>query len=147
MIKDRFIQMFTGRDNQTIDIGRVIWFEAVQAYVAISIYSIYKGGVFDAVTWGAGLAALLGAGGAALGFKANVEPSEALTVKTDKMTFQQAVGRPMPPPCDDGGCPPPPPSDDDSSSSDDNDAATPPVTATATSTTTTQTPVPKPVAK
>jgi hypothetical protein len=69
-----FRQMFTGKDNRTIDIGRILWFESIQAFIGLTIYHIYNHGVFDPVTWGGGLAALLAAGGAALGLKGGVEP-------------------------------------------------------------------------
>jgi hypothetical protein len=71
-----FKDLFTGRDNHTYDVGRVLWFQAIQAFIAISIYAIYQGGSFDAVTWGAGLAALLGGGGAAIGLKSTTEPDD-----------------------------------------------------------------------
>jgi hypothetical protein len=74
--KKFFRDIFTGRDNRTYDIGRVLWFQAIQAFIAISIYALYKGGVFDPVTWGAGLAALLGGGGAAIGLKSTTEPED-----------------------------------------------------------------------
>lgn len=71
-----FKDIFTGRDNRTYDMGRVLWFQSVQAFIAISVYALYKGGSFDPVTWGAGLAALIGAGGAAIGLKSNTEPMD-----------------------------------------------------------------------
>lgn len=70
-----FKDMFTGRDNRTYDIGRVLWFQSVQAFILISLYSIHKGGQFDPVLWGAGLAALITGGGASLSMKHRTEPS------------------------------------------------------------------------
>lgn len=69
-----FRDLFTGRDNKTYDIGRVLWFQTVQAFIVMSIYALYKGSAFDPIAWGAGLAGLLAAGGASLGLKAGVEP-------------------------------------------------------------------------
>lgn len=66
--------IFTGRDNTTYDIGRLLWFQALQAFIFMSAYHLYKGGAFDPIAWGAGLAGLLAAGGASLGLKAKVEP-------------------------------------------------------------------------
>lgn len=66
--------LFTGRDGRTYDIGRVLWFQSIQAFIGLTAYALYKGGEFDAVAWGAGLAGLLAAGGAALGLKAGAEP-------------------------------------------------------------------------
>lgn len=75
-MKKFFKDLFTGKDNRTYDIGRVLWFQSIQAFMGISIYAIYKGGTFDPVLWGAGLAALLGGGGAAIGLKSTTEPAD-----------------------------------------------------------------------
>lgn len=66
--------MFTGRDNRTYDIGRVLWFQSVQAFILISLYALYKGGTFDPILWGAGLSALIAGGGAGLAMKGSTEP-------------------------------------------------------------------------
>lgn len=70
IIKD----IFTGKDNKTYDIGRVLWFKASCSFVILTAFSIYKGGILDPIAWGTGMAAILGAGGAALGLKASTEP-------------------------------------------------------------------------
>lgn len=75
-MKKFFKDLFTGKDNRTYDMGRVLWFQSIQAFMGISIYAIYKGGTFDPVLWGAGLAALLGGGGAAIGLKSMTEPAD-----------------------------------------------------------------------
>lgn len=67
-------QLFTGRDNQTADIGRVLWAQVTIGYLIFSAIALFKGGSFDPVAWGGGAAAILGAGGAALGLKGNTEP-------------------------------------------------------------------------
>lgn len=69
-------QMFTGKDNATLDIGRVLWAQISVGYMFLSGYSVYNGNAFDAVAWGTGAAAILGAGGAALGLKSNTEPDK-----------------------------------------------------------------------
>lgn len=69
-----FRDIFTGRDNRTYDMGRVLWFQSIQAFILVTIYALHKGGSFDPVTWGAGLAALITGGGAAIGLKSNTEP-------------------------------------------------------------------------
>lgn len=71
-------QMFSGKDNASIDIARVMWFEAVNAFIMITIYFLYKGGTFDPISWGTGLAGILAAGGAAVGMKATSEPDAPL---------------------------------------------------------------------
>lgn len=67
-------QLFTGADNVTPDIGRVIWFQCTVAYIGLTIYNLYHGGTFDPMPWATGMAAILGGGGAALGLKVNTEP-------------------------------------------------------------------------
>lgn len=76
MFKKFFKDIFTGKDNRTFDMGRVLWFQSVQAFILVTIYSLHKGGSFDPVVWGAGLAALIAGGGAAIGIKANTEPAD-----------------------------------------------------------------------
>lgn len=95
-------QLFTGKDNATWDIGRLLWFECVQAFICIVIYYIYKGaGTIDIVSLGVGLGIVLGAGGASLGLKGNVEPS-SMEIKTDRVTFKKTTGgQPAPDDSDD----------------------------------------------
>jgi hypothetical protein len=69
-----FHDLFTGTDNDTYDIGRVLWFQSIQAFMILSGYALYQGWEFDPIAWGGGLAALLGGGGAAIGLKASTEP-------------------------------------------------------------------------
>lgn len=72
---DKFVKdLFTGRDNKTYDIGRVLWFGSAVAFVGLTAYAIHQGGIFDPIAWGTGMAAIIGAGGVALGFKASTEP-------------------------------------------------------------------------
>ena len=67
-------QLFTGKDNKTLDLGRVLWAKAVLAFVSIGFYGIYKGNPMDYLAYGTGLAAVLAAGGAAIGLKSKTEP-------------------------------------------------------------------------
>jgi len=67
-------QMFTGKDNKTLDLGRVLWAQAVLAFLGLAFYGVYKGNPVDYMAFGTGLAAVLAAGGAAIGFKAKSEP-------------------------------------------------------------------------
>lgn len=69
--------LFTGKDNDTFDIGRVLWFQCVNAYIVISLILVWRGTEVDLIALGGGLAALLGAGGAALGLKSNAEPDKS----------------------------------------------------------------------
>lgn len=75
----KFLQMvlhtFTGKDNTTLDIGRILWFQGVVFYFGMSAYALYTTGTFDAASWGTGFGAVLAGGGAALAMKSNTEPT------------------------------------------------------------------------
>ncbi len=65
---------FAGRDNITLDLGRILWALGTLVFFAMSIHSVWKGQPFDAVAWGTGFCAILGGGGAALWMKKDTEP-------------------------------------------------------------------------
>lgn len=65
---------FTGKDNVTVDIGRVLWAIGAVAYIAISSTYVWLGGDFNALEWGAGFAAVNGGSGAAIRLKEKGEP-------------------------------------------------------------------------
>lgn len=65
---------FTGPDNQTWDVGRVLWAAVVIEFMALAAYALYKGQAFDAVAYGTGAGLVLAGGGVAIGMKANSEP-------------------------------------------------------------------------
>ena len=70
-----FRHLFTGRDGVSFDIGRVLWAVGTFALTFFEGYAvIYHSQPFDAVQYATGFAAILAAGGAALGFKAATEP-------------------------------------------------------------------------
>lgn len=119
-----FRDIFTGKDNRTYDMGRLLWFQSIQAFILVTLYSLHKGGTFDPVTWGAGLAALITGGGAAIGLKSNTEPhindyGVPQQDYLDSVTSARQRANNLPPP------PPPPPA---------------PATATVTATVSTGTP-------
>lgn len=68
-------QLFTGKDNDTLDLGRVLWANSVVAYFAVAFYHLYNGGTIDFASFGVGISGILAAGGAAIGLKANTEPN------------------------------------------------------------------------
>jgi hypothetical protein len=72
--KDLIFHTFTGADNKTIDIGRILWAMSVVSFLVMGFYGIWKGQVMDYLAFGTGIAAVMAAGGAALGMKANSEP-------------------------------------------------------------------------
>jgi hypothetical protein len=71
---DAIKKAFTGKDNETIDLGRCLWAITCLFFCGASIYAIMQGQPFEPVNWGTGAAAVLGGGGAAIGFKAKTEP-------------------------------------------------------------------------
>lgn len=71
-----FKDILTGIDGESFDVGRVLWIMGVVAFVVLSFYAMYRGGAFDPLNWGTGYGAILGGGGAGIGFKAKTEPKE-----------------------------------------------------------------------
>jgi hypothetical protein len=65
---------FTGADNRSADIGRMLWATMVAWFCALSAWHVYHAGTFDPQAWAIGAASLLAGGGAALGLKAGAEP-------------------------------------------------------------------------
>jgi hypothetical protein len=66
--------IFTGADNQTVDVGRVSWAVSLAAVITAGIHTAWVQGHVDLVAFGTAIAAVVAAHGAALGFKANTEP-------------------------------------------------------------------------
>lgn len=71
-----FTQMFSGKDNKTIDLGRVLWAKLVLVFAGATIYAIIEGQTFDPALWGVGAGAVLAAGGAGIAAKAKTEPED-----------------------------------------------------------------------
>ncbi len=73
-VRGLLLGTFTGRDNQTIDIGRVQWFAMTLAYMAFSGIAVWRGQAFDPVQWATGAGAILALGGVGLAVKKETEP-------------------------------------------------------------------------
>ncbi len=67
-------QLFTGKDNETLDIGRVLWALSVVSFIGFAFLGLYLEKPTDYIAYGTGLSALLAAGGAALNLKKDTEP-------------------------------------------------------------------------
>lgn len=67
--------LFTGVDNITYDLGRVLWAKMSIVYCAITAYFVYKTGQFDFQQWAIGAAAILAGGGGGLALKQKTEPA------------------------------------------------------------------------
>ena len=72
-----FKHLFTGIDNKTWDIGRILWAKLSIVYCALTSYHAVKTGVLNPQDWAIGASAILGGGGAAIGLNAKTEPSDA----------------------------------------------------------------------
>lgn len=67
--------LFSGRDNYALDIGRILWALGVIVFLGMSVLSVILKLDFDYITWGAGFGTVLAAGGAALKLKESTEPN------------------------------------------------------------------------
>jgi len=67
--------MFTGVDNTTWDIGRILWAKMSIVYCVVSVYHAIQHGVFDPQNWAIGASAILAGGGGGLALKAKTEPN------------------------------------------------------------------------
>ena len=66
--------LFTGIDNATFDLGRVLWGIMGAGFVFLSGWHVGHGGAFDPVSWGTGAAGLLAGGGIGIAAKSKTEP-------------------------------------------------------------------------
>jgi hypothetical protein len=75
-MKDLWITLFTGKDNKSLDVGRIIWFMSVLSFIVFAFLGLYMDKPTDYIAYGTGLSTLLAAGGAALGLKGKTEPED-----------------------------------------------------------------------
>lgn len=75
-MRDLLNHIFTGKDNATIDIGRILWFEAIQAFIVFTLVSVFRGQNLDLISWATAMSTLLVFGAVNLRVKAAVEPEE-----------------------------------------------------------------------
>jgi len=75
-VRMAIFHMFTGKDNKTLDLGRVLWAQAVLAFFGVAFVNVYNGNPIDFISFGTGIAAVLAAGGAAIGLKSSTEPED-----------------------------------------------------------------------
>lgn len=67
-------KLFTGKDNSTYDIGRVLWAVGVLVYLGLSIFAVIQGQQWHPMEFGSGLAGVLAGGGIGIAVKGNTEP-------------------------------------------------------------------------
>ena len=68
------LQILTGKDNATLDLGRVSWAGSFLAILAHEAYQLGHGAGSSIRDFAFAIAAVVAAHGAALGFKAKTEP-------------------------------------------------------------------------
>lgn len=73
-MRDVVRSVFTGVDNKTWDLGRILWAKVSLVYCALTSYHAVKTGNLNAQDWAIGAGAILASGGGALGMKAKTEP-------------------------------------------------------------------------
>jgi len=66
--------LFTGKDNTSYDLGRVLWAFLTVALVVQEAVAVYRGQPFDPITFSTASAAMLAGGAGALSLKAKTEP-------------------------------------------------------------------------
>ena len=75
---NRLLQLITGKDNTTWDLGRISWALSFVAVIAHEAYQLAHNAGASVRDFAIALAAVSAAHGAAIGMKANTEPgSEA----------------------------------------------------------------------
>ncbi len=74
MTKKIINDLFTGIDGETADIARYSWAICIFAIVFLACWNAYRNGVVDLPGFGTAVAAIVGAHGAALWAKRDVEP-------------------------------------------------------------------------
>ena len=73
-MKTLLLHIFSGADNQTADIARVLWTLGVLSFVVYAGINVWHNHAFDPMAYGTGLGAVLAGGGAGVGLKVNGEP-------------------------------------------------------------------------
>lgn len=82
-LKRQIRHAFTGKDNHTLDIGRVIWAMGALVFFGLSIYSVIKLHVFDAIAYGTAFGAIMAGGGIGIGLKGKTEPDRETEVNVE----------------------------------------------------------------
>jgi hypothetical protein len=87
-VKQALTQMFSGRDNFSLDAFRVLAVVAVLIGIGLEVFVvIWRAGVgFDLQAYGLGIGGLLLAAGGALKLKADTEPTDTKTTTQETKT-------------------------------------------------------------
>jgi hypothetical protein len=76
--------LFTGADNQTFDIGRVLWCLCVLAALVFQSISVFHTHQFNMQDFGVGMGGLLFGGGASIWIKRGAEPAFQQTTRVER---------------------------------------------------------------
>lgn len=87
--KRQLKRAFSGKDNQSTDIGRVIWALGALVFFGLSIYAVAHGAVFDAIAYGTAFGAIMAGGGLGIGMKARAEPESNGPAPRDRDTIDE----------------------------------------------------------
>lgn len=66
--------LFTGKDNSTYDIGRVLWAVGLASLIILECFKLFLSLPFDAMAYAGAIGTILTTGSAALGLKRHTEP-------------------------------------------------------------------------
>lgn len=66
--------LFTSSDNQSYDIGRVVWAAGTFALIAFEAFSLWRGAAFDPQMFALSLSTIAVGHGASLKLKSDTEP-------------------------------------------------------------------------
>ena len=69
-----FRTAFTGADNSSVDLGRVLWGVSTVAFLSFELVAIFRGATFEPMTFAGALSTLAIGHGASLRLKGETEP-------------------------------------------------------------------------
>lgn len=75
-MKKLFNDIFTGIDNQTYDLGRILWAASVVVFLLMSIGHMILSHIFSYVECAGGISAILASGAGSLAIKSKTEPKK-----------------------------------------------------------------------
>jgi len=73
-MKTLLLHIFSGPDNQTVDVARVLWVISVLTFIGFGGWHVIANHQFNPMEYGTGLGAVLAGGGAGVGLKSKTEP-------------------------------------------------------------------------
>lgn len=74
MLRNAARTAMTGKDNKSVDLGRVLWAAAVAALIGMEAWSMHRGQTFDPIQFATAAGALLAGGAGSLALKSKTEP-------------------------------------------------------------------------